>query len=105
MTIHLLICTIVLRSCKFSSGTDLSHAKSMPETKIFDSALELHAHTNEVVKVKILEGINASLSLAIRDEGAKVASWEHRSHCVEITARTGGSWERVDSKAIAAVTL
>ena len=77
----------------------------MPETKIFDSALELHAHTNEVVKVKILEGINASLSLAIRDEGAKVASWEHRSHCVEITARTGGSWERVDSKAIAAVTL
>ena len=45
----------------------------VPEAKIFDSALKLNAHTNEIVKVKILKGINASFSFAIRDEGAKVA--------------------------------
>ena len=64
----------------------------MPKAEIFDPALELHAHTNKIVKVKIFEGIDASFSFEIRNEGAKVASWEHRSHCVKVTTRTSGSW-------------
>ena len=49
--------------------------------------------------------MNATSSSAIGDEGAKMASWEHRSHCVEVTSRTSGSWKCVDSETIAAVTL
>ena len=77
----------------------------MPEAKFFDSALKLHAHTNQIVKVKILEVINASFSFAICDESAKVASSEHRAHCVEVTKRTTGSWKCMNGETIAAVTL
>ena len=64
----------------------------MPKTEIFDSALELHTHTNKIVKVKIFEGIDTSSSFAICNEGAKVAFWEHGSHLVKVTTRTSGSW-------------
>ena len=44
------------------------------ESEILVSALENNAHTNKIVKVEILEGVYATSSFAIRDEGAKMTT-------------------------------